>query len=101
MFDLLELEPFLPSNPSPEYKKQLAVVDPSLQTIPDLTSRAFFDGFWEENAKLSSIEPEESFLHGLRMRAAHPCSCATASQNASPLTAGSQRFRSPPFPSSK
>lgn len=69
MFDLLELEPFLPSNPSPEYKKQLAVVDPSFQTIPDLTSRAFFDGFWEENAKLSSIEPEESFLHGLRMGA--------------------------------
>ena len=65
MFDLLELEPFLPSNPSPEYKKQLAVVDTYMTRLGKGFSAAFLDDFWSELCKLSAIESDEQFRSGL------------------------------------
>ena len=95
MFDLLELQQLMIHETSPEYRKQLAVVDTYMTRLGKGFSAAFLDDFWSELCKLSAIERAVSGLP------THTCSFATACQNSSLLTAGRKRRRSPPRPSSK
>ena len=69
MFDLLELENFLPDTTSSEYQKQLQAVDPYCEKIKAAFSRQFLDEFWDELDTLYAIHRQENFLSGLRLGA--------------------------------
>ena len=47
---------------SPEYRKQLAVVDTYMTRLGKGSSAAFLDDFWSELCKLSAIKSDEQFL---------------------------------------
>ena len=57
MFDLLELQQLMIHETSPEYRKQLAVVDTYMTRLGK--------GFSSELCKLSAIESDEQFRSGL------------------------------------
>ena len=59
MFDLLELQQLMIHETSPEYRKQLAVVDTYMTRLGKGSSAAFLDDFW------SAIESDEQFRSGL------------------------------------
>ena len=65
MFDLLELQQLMIHETSPEYRKQLAVVDTYMTRHGKGSSAAFLDDFWSELCKLSAIESDEQFRSGL------------------------------------
>lgn len=65
MFDLLELQQLMIHETSPEYRKQLAVVDTYMTRLEKGFSAAFLDDFWSELCKLSAIESDEQFRSGL------------------------------------
>ena len=65
MFDLLELQQLMIHETSPEYRKQLAVVDTYMTRLGKGFSAAFLDDFWSELCKLSSIKSDEQFSSGL------------------------------------
>ena len=48
MFDLLELQQLMIHETSPEYRKQLAVVDTYMTRLGKGFSAAFLDDFWSE-----------------------------------------------------
>ena len=69
MFDLLELENLLSMEMTPEYRRQLAVVETYLDKLQKGFSFSFLDDFWSEMSKLSAIESDESFRAGLYLGA--------------------------------
>lgn len=69
MLDLLTLQELLPQDVSPSYYEQSAKLDIYYSKIEKAFTSSFMDDFWSEVTHLSSIEADESFVHGLRLGA--------------------------------
>ena len=69
MFSLFDLEVLLPTMASPEYRKQLDVVDTYMQRLRKSFPDSFLDDFWTELSRLHEIDSRDRFVFGLRLGA--------------------------------